>query len=133
MGPRIALYSHDTMGLGHVRRQLVVAQTLSGLRPAPAILMICCAKEAAAFALPPGLDCLALPSIGKTTGGEYRGRRLELALSELVRLRAQTIRAAVASFDPDLVLVDKVAGGFQGEFRPTLRWLKDREIGRAHV
>jgi predicted glycosyltransferase len=117
------------MGLGHVRRQLLIARALSGLTPAPSILMICCAREAAAFSFPPGLDCVTLPAIGKSALGEYRCRRLELALSELVRLRAQTIRAAMESFDPDLVLVDKVPGGFQGELTPALRWLKDR--GRA--
>jgi predicted glycosyltransferase len=114
------------MGLGHVRRQLLIAQALSGLSPAPSILMICCAREAAAFTLPAGVDCVTLPAIGKSTLGEYRGRRLGLALSDLVRLRAQTIRGAVESFDPDLMLVDKVAGGFQGELAPTLRWARER-------
>src|SRR5262249_22781637 len=50
---RVVLYSHDTMGLGHMRRNLLIAQTLIGSRAAPVILMIAGAKEAGALPLPP--------------------------------------------------------------------------------
>ncbi|CAG1007030.1 hypothetical protein PHYC_03384 [Phycisphaerales bacterium] len=128
-GPKIVLYSHDTMGLGHLRRQLLVASALCRLEPQPTILMICGAKEVGAFAFPPGLDCLALPSIEKSALGEYRSRRLDVPLSELIRFRSASIRTAMEAFDPDLVVVDKVPAGFRGELLPALRWLKAR--GRA--
>lgn len=37
--PRIALYGHDTLGLGHLRRNLALAASLSGLDPKPDILI----------------------------------------------------------------------------------------------
>lgn len=127
--PRIALYSHDTQGLGHMRRQLLIASALLRMNPRPTLLMICGAKEVGAFELPPGVDCLILPSVSKVGSGAYEPRRLDMSLTDLTSIRANTICAAMESFDPDLVLVDKVPTGFQGELLPSLRWLKAR--GRA--
>jgi len=53
---RVALYSHDTMGLGHLRRNLLIARTLADSPWPMSILMIAGAREASAFALPPGVD-----------------------------------------------------------------------------
>src|SRR5687768_8595786 len=45
---RIALYSHETMGLGHLRRNLLIAETLSRAPSQPTILLITGAREASA-------------------------------------------------------------------------------------
>ncbi len=66
---RVALYSHDTMGLGHMRRNLLIAQTLMNCPSPPVILMIAGAREAGALPLPAGVDCLTLPSLGKDIEG----------------------------------------------------------------
>ncbi len=49
--PRIALYSHDAQGLGHMRRNLAIAGVLAedGRRD---VLIIAGAKEAAIFSTP---------------------------------------------------------------------------------
>src|SRR5713101_4961702 len=71
---RVALYSHDTMGMGHMRRNLLIAQTLARSCRA-SVLLLAGAQEAAAFPLPPGVDCLALPAIMKQDS-TYQTRRL---------------------------------------------------------
>src|SRR2546422_7780406 len=43
---RVALYSHDTMGLGHMRRNLLLAQALRHSRLQAVVLMIAGAREA---------------------------------------------------------------------------------------
>src|SRR3989442_8892194 len=48
---RVALYSHDTMGLGHMRRNLLLAQALRHSRLQAVVLLIARAREASA---PPG-------------------------------------------------------------------------------
>ena len=58
-GLRIALYSHDTQGLGHMRRNLAIATALAGAEPYPVILMIAGAREVGVFPMPPGVDCTA--------------------------------------------------------------------------
>jgi hypothetical protein len=56
--PRIALYSHDTLGLGHVRRNLAIAEAVAASGVKPDILLISGASIARAFELPPRTDCL---------------------------------------------------------------------------
>jgi predicted glycosyltransferase len=121
---RIALYSHDTMGLGHIRRNMLIARTLDH-SPFPAsILLIAGTREACAFSLPPGADCVIVPALYKETGGEYRARFLGVSLEELIALRAQAIAAALASFGPDLLIVDKVPRGALRELEPALEQLR---------
>lgn len=117
---RIALYSHDTMGLGHMRRNLLLAQTLAGSFEASSIMMIAGARELNSFALPPGVDCLTLPSLHKDMGGHYHSRHLTMPLADLIEVRSQTIAAALLAFAPDLLIVDNVPRGAQGELMRSL-------------
>ena len=50
---RVALYSHDTMGLGHLRRNLVIASALADSGLNATSLLITGAHEANFFSLPP--------------------------------------------------------------------------------
>jgi len=123
---RIALYSHDTMGLGHMRRNLLIAKALAGSPLRPTILMIGGARELNSFALPPGVDCLTLPALRKSDAGRYGSRRLHLSLRELTGLRARTISAALEAFAPDVLVVDNVPRGAVRELDPALECLRAR-------
>jgi predicted glycosyltransferase len=126
---RVALYSHDTMGIGHMRRSLLIAHALAGSSLSPSILLIAGAREAGAFPLPPGVDCLTVPSLAKECDGRYHSRDLDLSLQKLIELRARTIGAALEAFDPDVLVVDKVPRGALGELDGALTGLRAR--GRA--
>lgn len=128
---RIVLYSHDTQGLGHMRRNLLLARALLRLTPRPNILLIGGAREMGAFAIPEGIDCLTLPALHKESDGLYRPRSLSISLRRMLDMRASAIKAAVASYDPDLLLTDKVPLGAFGELRPTLDWLRERKKARC--
>lgn len=121
---RIALYSHDTMGLGHMRRNLLLAQAFGSSALQAGSLIIAGAREAAAFTMPPGVDCLTLPALFKDGDGQYESRHMRLALQEIVALRAAAIRAAIEVFDPDVFIVDNVPRGAVRELDPTLRFLR---------
>ena len=123
--PRVALYSHDTMGLGHMRRNILIAHALTREPLNAAVLLIAGARRATAFSLPPGADCLTLPSLRKEKDSRYRPRRLRIDLEELIAMRSAAIRAAVNSFEPDLLVVDNVPRGAVRELDATLeerRW-----------
>lgn len=123
---RVALYSHDTMGIGHMRRNLLIAQALAVPPVSATVLLIAGAREAGAFALPVGVDCLTLPSLSKDDDGQYRSRSLGLSLRELTGLRARTITAALAAFAPDVLVVDKEPRGAVGELDAALADLRER-------
>lgn len=124
--PRIALYSHDTMGLGHVRRNMLLAQALSAAPLHAEVLLISGIREAGAFALPPGVDSVTLPAYRKLPDGRYRPRALGQDLARLVALRALTIRAALSGFAPDLLVVDNVPRGAMRELDTVLASLDRR-------
>lgn len=73
---RIALYSHDTMGLGHKRRNLLIAQTIAQSPLPTSILLITGMGEASNFDIPHGVDYLALPALHKQVDGKYQSRRM---------------------------------------------------------
>src|SRR2546422_9919284 len=50
------------MGLGHMRRNLLLAQTLRHSRLQAVVLMIAGAREASLVTTTAGVDCVALPS-----------------------------------------------------------------------
>lgn len=129
--PRIVLYSHDTLGFGHWRRNMLLAGALRRIEAAPDILMIAGMREAGAFHLPPGVDVVTLPAYGKGSDGTYAARSLTLPVKDLASIRAATIRATLEAYDPDLVVIDNVPRGAQQELTPALASLRDR--GRARI
>lgn len=121
---RIMLYSHDTYGLGHLRRSLAIAGQVAADLPNTSQLLITGSMVAGAFGLPPKLDMIKLPALSKRSSGKYQSRALPLTLNETIAWRTQMILQAATAFKPDLVLVDKSPAGVQGEMLPTLRYLK---------
>jgi len=128
---RIALYSHDTMGIGHVRRNLLIAQALGESRREVSILLIAGAREAGVFDMPLRVDCLTLPSLSKDGDGHYATRRLGIGLGELIDLRARTLAAALDAFEPDVLIVDNVPRGALRELEPALEALSARRGTRC--
>ncbi|MFP4120723.1 glycosyltransferase family protein [Coleofasciculus sp.] len=120
---RVVLYSHDTMGLGHKRRNLLIAQTLAQSALPTDILLISGMSEASNLHIPDGVDYVALPALHKGSNGQYQSRRLDLSLQHIVNLRANIIRATVESFQPDVFIVDNVPRGAIRELDLTLEYL----------
>lgn len=122
--PRIALYGHDTLGLGHLRRNLVLADCLAGLVERPDLLVVTGAPESGAFPLPPRTDLLRVPSVTKDGDGTYRSGRLTSGLDAVVGVRRAVLDAGLTAYRPDLLVVDKVALGFADELAPALHRLR---------
>jgi predicted glycosyltransferase len=127
---RVALYSHDTLGLGHIRRNLLIAQALSQPPLEATTLMIAGAREAGVFPWASGVDCVTLPSIQKCDDGQYRSRRLHLSLPELVSVRAGIVQGALEAFAPDVLIVDTEPRGAFRELDAALSSVRMR--GRTH-
>jgi predicted glycosyltransferase len=120
---RILIYSHDTFGLGNIRRMLEVARHLVQTSPDVAVLVITGSPMLHAFRIPQGIDYVKLPCLSRGVDGRYGARSLPLSLSDTVRLRANLIRSTIADFVPDLILVDKKPFGVEDELAGALESL----------
>jgi predicted glycosyltransferase len=112
------------MGLGHLRRNLLAANAIARSPLGAITLLVAGVREATAFALPPGADCLTLPALRKGRDGKYEARHLGVPLSELIAVRARVIRAAIEAFQPEALIVDNVPRGALLELEPTLEYLR---------
>ena len=121
---RIVLYSHDTCGLGHLRRNLLIARSIRQAYKHVNILLLSGAREAASYALPRGVDLFSLPAYEKVDNENYEPRFLDLALDQFRSLRSDTICTILQTFEPDLFIVDKVPRGTLGELEASLHYLK---------
>jgi len=121
---RVALYSHDTMGLGHIRRNLAIAEALVSCQLRPIILLLSGVREICAFNLPACVDSIVLPALYKNGDGSYRSRYLDVTLNELRLMRETIITAALETFVPDVLIVDKEPTGAIGELRKPLEALR---------
>ncbi|MHA6508104.1 glycosyltransferase family protein [Tessaracoccus sp. MC1627] len=125
---KVVLYSHDSQGLGHVRRNLAIAHHLAAALPAltgrpVSGLLVSGLPRASAFPLPAGFDWLTIPGIAKD-GGEYHPRHLDAGTDDLIQLRSSVLEAALLGFAPDLVVIDRHIYGVRKELRRPLRRLR---------
>jgi len=125
--PRCALiYSHDGLGLGHLRRNTTIAKHFIGELPGSSVLMLVGCPLGAFFPLPSaGIDLIKLPSIVKIDTGVWNSRTLTNIDPKIRDIRASTIQNVARILKPDLFLVDHVPIGVWGELIPTLRALKE--------
>ena len=118
---RALFYSHDTVGLGHLRRTLLLAngldQRLNGLDT----LIVTGSAMAHGFRLQPNVDYVKLPSVQKVANENYASRTLSASFSEILRMRTELITATARTFRPDILFVDNVPLGMKGEVVATLK------------
>ena len=124
--PRIALYAHDTYGLGHLRRCLKLAGHLATRIDDLQVLIVTGSPWHGLFAVPRGVSLVALPPVVKTGPGTYESRDASSDLDAVLRERQRIIAGSIEPFRPHLVLVDNVPCGLHGEVLPVLRALKPR-------
>ena len=130
---RLMVYSHDTYGLGNLRRMLSICEYLSSSIADLSILLISGSPMAHSFRLPRRLDYIKLPCLTRIEREGYSVRSLGLSLTETIRLRSDVILSAASNFKPDLLLVDKKPAGIKNELEATLAYLKSELPETRHV
>lgn len=120
---RVLVYSHDTFGLGNVRRMLAISSHLLKSIEGLSILLITGSPVIHSLRLPGDLDYIKLPCLTRTGRGEYSAKYLNSSLEEVVNLRSELILAAVRNFRPDLLVVDKKPLGVKRELERTFDFL----------
>lgn len=122
-GPRLMIYSHDTFGLGHLRRSLNIAHELVARFTDLSILIVTGSAAAHRYALPPRVDYVKLPAVRKVAPETYEARSLDVDQQSIIAFRKNLLLSSVMDFDPDILLVDHSPVGMRGELQPTLDWL----------
>jgi predicted glycosyltransferase len=117
---RFVFYSHDGIGLGHLRRNLAIAAALTEAAPDASVLLATGCDDLGTHGLAPNVDVLVLPGLRKVANGRYSARRLPMSGREVRALRSAQLETAIRSFRPDVMLVDKHPVGVRGELRPAL-------------
>jgi len=124
--PRLLLYSHNGVGLGHFTRQLRLAAAFRERRPDAQLLLVTGSHAAAEVNRPFGFDYLKLPPIRKVDRYQtWEPREQGTSITELIRLRSDLLRGAVRSFKPDLLIADHLPAGPYGELLGALDELAD--------
>src|SRR5215210_7007241 len=123
---RILMYSHDTFGLGHLRRCRTIAHSLVEHYRGLTVLIISGSTIAGAFDYRVRVDFVKVPSIIKLRNGEYTSLDRHTDLHDTLAMRQSIIRHTAESFQPDIFIVDKEPLGLRGELEETLSFLKTR-------
>ncbi|MEJ5299871.1 MAG: glycosyltransferase [Thermodesulforhabdaceae bacterium] len=119
---RILMYSHDTYGLGHIRRSLAIAQSVTSI-PAN-VLIVTGSPLVGRFVIPEGIDFVRVPGMIKITNEEYTPLSMKLPSSHVLSIRENIILATAKSFHPHFFIVDKAPLGLKKEVQPTLEWIR---------
>ncbi len=123
---RLLIYSHDTFGLGHLRRCRAIAHALVERRPDLSVLILTGSPIIGSFSFRTRVDFVRIPGVIKLKDGDYQPLSLNIGLDAILSMRGGIIRHTAEAFQPHIFLVDKEPLGLRGEVRETLALLKAR-------
>lgn len=125
---RLLIYSHDSFGLGHLRRCRAIAHSLVERYKGLSVLILSGSPLIARFDFRARVDFVRIPGIIKLYDGEYIPLSLHIDIKDTLAIRSSIIRHTAEAFAPDLFLVDKEPMGLKGEVMDTLPVMKDMGV-----
>ncbi len=123
-GKRVLIYSHDSFGLGHLRRCREIAHTLVRNGGDRSVLILSGSPIIGSFDFRTRVDFVRIPGVIKLRNGDYTSLNLDIDTEHTLAIRASIIEHTAKIFDPDLFIVDKEPLGLRGEVEKTLIMLK---------
>lgn len=111
----ILIYSHNTHKLENHRRVFAIANYLLDTFEDLSILLVSGSPMVQSFRCRHRLDYVKLPQLRRTDGDGCASRFPKLDVMSVSRTRSEMIDAALHSFRPDLILVDKKPYGVNNE------------------
>lgn len=128
----VLLYSHDTFGLGHLRRNLAIAQRLLNPRGRCSVHLLTGSPVIHQWQLPSGLHVQPLPPVVKIGSERYASRGHGQCFGLVKGYREALILKHVLSRRPDVFIVDHAPAGMNGELLSTLSLIR-RELPQTRV
>src|SRR5690554_3309869 len=124
--PKVLIYSHDSFGLGHLRRCRAIAHALVERFDTMSVLILSGSPIIGSFEFRSRVDFVPIPGVIKLRNGEYTPLSLSLNIDHTLAIRSSIIEHTAKVFDPDIFIVDKEPTGLRGEILGTLELLKER-------
>ena len=121
---RVLIYSHDSFGLGHLRRCRAIAHELVGRYKGLSVLILSGSPVIGSFEFRARVDFVRIPGVIKLKDGSYTSLGLHIDLAQTLEIREAIIHKTAEAFNPDLFIVDKEPLGLEGEVKETLRMLR---------
>ena len=112
---RILLYSHDSWGLGHLRRNLNIAGALTSRFADAHVVLVTGSPCATRFPAGERTEIVKIPSVTKNEQGQYVARSLGAPLATVIAMRQRLLMGTYRSFEPNIVIVDHQPIGLEGE------------------
>ncbi|PTW57605.1 putative glycosyltransferase [Breoghania corrubedonensis] len=122
--PKILIYSHDSFGLGHLRRCRAIAHSLVGQISELSVLILSGSPIIGSFDFRARVDFVRIPGVIKLRNGEYTSLNLHIDIEHTLAIRSSIIEHTAQVYNPDIFIVDKEPTGLRGEVLPTLETLK---------
>jgi len=123
---RLLIYSHDSFGLGHLRRCRAIAHDLVARYAGLSVLILSGSPIIGSFEFKSRVDFVRVPGVIKLRNGDYTSLKLNINLEKTLEIRQSIIAHTARIFDPNLFLVDKEPLGLRGEVEETLDLLNRR-------
>ena len=123
---RVLIYSHDSFGLGHLRRCREIAHSLVASGSDLSVLILSGSPIIGSSDFRARVDFVRIPGVIKLRNGEYTSLNLHIDIEHTLAIRASIVEQTAKIFDPHLFLVDKEPLGLRGEVRSTLAAMKAR-------
>lgn len=120
----LILYSHDTFGLGHLRRNRKIARALVDYFPGLRASVLTGSRFAGEYASHPRIDYIEIDQVDKLPDGQYRSTNPKKTYSEAIEDRKAVISKFVRSNPADIFIADKEPLGLGGELTDALKHLK---------
>ncbi len=123
---KVLIYSHDSFGLGHLRRCRAIAHSLVDAYKGLSVLILSGSPIISQFDFKARVDFVRIPGVVKLHDGDYTSLGLHIDLDQTLAIRSSIIQHTAEIYSPDIFLVDKEPLGLRGEVAETLRVLKLR-------
>ena len=121
----ILMYSHDSFGLGHLRRNTAIAHALMLREPRTRVVLLSGSRVANDWPLPAGVEVIRLPPVVKVGADNYQPTETR-SMPGVKAERAGIINSALLRLRPDVFLVDHAPLGIKGELSLALEMAREQ-------
>ncbi|HET6519633.1 MAG TPA: hypothetical protein VFG47_07400, partial [Geminicoccaceae bacterium] len=97
---RLLIYSHDSFGLGHLRRCRAIAHHLVDRYKNLSVLILSGSPIIGSFDFKARVDFVRVPGVIKLRNGDYTPLQLHIDIEQTLAIRSSIIRHTAEVFDP---------------------------------